>query len=247
MVDNSWIDSDRANIGQHKAIRLKVYLCIAIVILSGVGVVALHGVGSNSSLYQAEGILIDYGEYRTYWTNIPQTQSTDPVEMLDISCKGAYVPEQEEGLRYDMAEDGTLTMVEYYDGINIVPVEADETHSWDLWTVDQSGKPAKTDDRSIRTSDYKCVIWAYTQKEDGKPAVTVDATNTCIYGYSQPSRLITLSPVSTEIVWSVGALNTIVGTDSFSDYPATIKEKRDQNLITTVGTYLAPSYESIMN
>lgn len=62
-----------------------------------------------------------------------------------------------------------------------------------------------------------------------------------------PGRVVTLSPVSTEIVWSVGAVNTIVGTDSYSDYPLTIKERRAQNLIATVGTYLAPSYESIMH
>lgn len=105
MVDNSWIESDRTNAGQTKAIRLKVYISIAILIVSGIGVVALHGVGSNATLYQAEGILIDYGDYRTFWTDIKQTESTDPVEMLNMACTNA-------GLKYTMEND-VLSMVEY--------------------------------------------------------------------------------------------------------------------------------------
>ena len=88
MVDNSWIDEDRTDVGQSKAVRFKVYLTVAVIIISGIGIVALHGVGSNATLYQAEGILVDYGDYRTFWTDIKASESTDPVEMLDMACEG---------------------------------------------------------------------------------------------------------------------------------------------------------------
>ena len=94
-------------------------------------------------------------------------------------------------------------------------------------------------------TDYTVVIWAYTTA-DGVPMPAVDATATSIYGYAEPYRIVSLSPVCTETLNSVRGTQKIVGTDVYSDYPAEIKEGHKTGDIATVGSYTDPSYESIM-
>ena len=63
-----------------------------------------------------------------------------------------------------MDDDTVLTMVQFkpYEGAPAEDIANTDTHTWNLWTVDSSGKVSMTEDHSISTSDYKCVIWAYT-------------------------------------------------------------------------------------
>jgi iron complex transport system substrate-binding protein len=46
---------------------------------------------------------------------------------------------------------------------------------------------------------------------------------------------------------SVNAVSTLVGTDSYSNYPHSVAEARMRGDITTVGDYVFPSYEMIMS
>lgn len=57
-----------------------------------------------------------------------------------------------------------LTMVQFkaYEGAPAEDIANTDTHTWELWTVDSSGKATKSPDHKISTRDYKCVIWAYT-------------------------------------------------------------------------------------
>ncbi|MBE6526548.1 MAG: hypothetical protein E7Z63_02100 [Thermoplasmata archaeon] len=239
-IDNSWIESDRAASGQAKMLKTKTLITVIVVIAAALGVIAFHDLGSNATLYQSQGIVIDYGDYKTVWTDVDYDLETeDPLEMLDIACTQHDIARQ-----FD--SDGNLYSVEYYDYLKRETVANNENHKWGLWTVDYEGGMKQSDTYSIDASDYNVVIWAYTET-GGKPTIAVDSTNTSVYGYSQASRVVTLSPVSTEIVSYVSGPYPIVGTDSYSDYPASIKTGRDNGTIATVGTFLSPSYESILN
>ena len=89
-------------------------------------------------------------------------------------------------------------------------------------------------------------IWAFTAK-DGVPMPAVDATATSIYGYAEPKRIVSLSPVCTETLNSVGGIQKVVGTDSYSNYPEYIDEGHKNGKVAVVGTYTDPSYEAVMN
>ena len=237
MADNSWVRSDRdTGYPGNRVIRMKVILT-ALIILAGVGFTfLLNGVGSNATQYQSEGIVIDFGEYNTVWTNISFSETDNPMELLEIACDSHYgtVP----GLT-----DGVLTSIETDKGT----ISNDSTHSWGLWYVAPGSFDfVKSDTYDIKASNYSVLSWAYTEA-DGQPSVGVDATATSIYGYSQPHSLVTLSPVCTEIVGAMDAANMIVGTDQSSNYPSSIITGKEEKWISEVGMYTDPSYEAIMN
>ena len=245
MIDNTWMKSDRRKIGangQVRIVRAKVLTTVIIIMAAGLGVILFHDLGSNATLYQSEGILIDFGEYRTQWTDVDYTETTDPMELLDIACS-------ERGIDRVIDPDGNLFSVQYTDGITTVDVTNDPDHTWGLWTVGSDGSAKRSGSYDIDASDYTVTIWAYTDNNGGKPAVAVDSSNTSIYGYSNgmSPKIVTLSPLATEVTCAVGGTTTIVGTDQFSDYPASIRAGKEKGNIAVVGTYLSPSYESIMN
>jgi len=215
---------------------MKVMLTI-ILLCAGTGLtILMHGVGSNATQYQSEGIAIDYGNYRTVWTDISFTESDDPVELLKIACQTNYSKDP-------VFTDGVLTAIESDTGT----IANDSEHTWDLWYVEKGKHDfVKSSDYNIKASDYTLLSWAYTQTGN-TPTVGVDATGTSIYGYAQPHSVITLSPVCTELVGAMDAANMIVGTDRDSDYPSIVQKGKDEHTIAEVGTYTTPSYESIMH
>ena len=239
MVDNSWIDSDRRKpVGDthSKMMSMKVMLTVAIILIGCIVTVVVHSVGSDSSAYQAEGILIDVGDYKTYWTDIRYSENTDdPKELLEIAC----------GLKgYSCVfTDGKLTSVT----VEGIEYSNNSLKTWDLWYVEKNGYDySKSDTYSIRCGNYTVVTWAY-MGSDEVPTVAVDATANCIYGYNKPSYTVTLSPVCSELVGAMKATSTIIGTDESSNYPTAIKTGKANKTISVVGTYTDPSYESIMS
>ena len=239
MIDNSWIDSDRQKpaVDKHsKMMSMKVMITVAIVLIGCLVTVVVHSVGSESSAYQAEGILIDLGDYKTYWTDIRYSENTeDPKELLEKACElKGYSCLFEDDKLVSVTIEGT----EY---INTAEKR------WNLWYVDKDEFDyTLSDSYSIKASKYTIVTWAYTGDGE-KPAVAVDATATCIYGYTKPSTTVTLSPVCTELVGAMKATSTIVGTDESSNYPTAVKTGKENKTISVVGTYTDPSYESIMH
>ncbi|MCQ2070938.1 MAG: ABC transporter substrate-binding protein [archaeon] len=192
----------------------------------------MSGVGSNATVFQSEGIVIDFGEYRTTWYEADFKTVSDPVELLKKAC---------EKNNYEYAFDGNGKLV------SVDGVSDKEVSEWNLWYVEK-GKtvPEVSGTYSIDPSKYAVTIWAYCDK-DAKPTVAVDASGVSIYGYHQADRVVTLSPVSTETVCSVNGINTIVGTDAYSNYPSAIVKGHEIKDIAIVGTFTDPSYESIMH
>ena len=240
MVDNSWVKNDRnvSKSSQSRIVKVKVYVTIAILVACAILTIAFNGLGSNATQYQSEGVVVDFGDYYTIWTDIDFNKTTDPVEMLeDVKTEHSV-----DNFDYTMT-DGILTSVHFS--------ETDYTNTdskkWNLWYISDGEFDAiKSDTYSIDASKYTVVIWAYTEN-DNKPMPAVDATATSIYGYAEPMRVVSLSPVCTETIYSVKGVQKIVGTDSYSNYPASIDEGHKLGTIAIVGSYTDPSYEAIMN
>ncbi len=240
MVDNGWINEDkRAPMSpQSRLFRTKVFITISILILAAVCTVAMNGVGSNVTQYKSEGIVVDFGDYSTIWTNADFNINDDPVELLDTVKK----EHSSAGFDY-LLEDSKLTSITYNG--STYSNNADE--NWSLWTVSKGEFDAvKSETYSIKSSDYTVVIWAYTSQSE-TPAVAVDATGTSIYGYAEPFRVVSLSPTCTETINSVLGLQKIVGTDSYSNYPDYVVKGHENGSIAIVGSYTDPSYEAIMS
>ncbi len=237
MIDNSWIKQDRGPSGPgNRALRLKVMLTVFLILFGSCLTLLMNGVGSNATQYQSEGVVIDYGDYNTVWTDVSFNETNNPVELLNIACATHYS-------NSPIMTDGVLTAIDNGEEI----IANDATHKWGLWYVEKGKYDFKeSSDYNINASDYTVISWAYT-KEGEQPTVAVDATATSIYGYAMPHSLVTLSPVCTELVGAMDAASTIVGTDQSSNYPSIIQRGKDEHTIAEVGTYLNPSYEAIMN
>jgi iron complex transport system substrate-binding protein len=61
----------------------------------------------------------------------------------------------------------------------------------------------------------------------------------------QPKRIVSLSPSNTEILFAVGAGEQVVGVTDYCDYPLIVKDKINEEKITTVGGYWNPSIDTI--
>ncbi len=239
MVDNSWVEADRKRGGgQSRVMRLKVAITIAIIVVGAIAAVAFNGLGSNATQYKSEGIVVDFGDYNTIWADADLNIINDPVLLLN-AVKSQHASE---GFDYTL-EDGKPVDIQYSE----VDYPNDGTHTWGLWCISDGEYDAvKMDDYAIKVSDYSVVIWAYTTAE-GKPMPAVDATATSVYGYASPTKIVSLSPVCTETINSVGGVHKIVGTDAYSDYPKIVVERQKEGTISIVGSYTDPSYEAIMS
>jgi ABC-type Fe3+-hydroxamate transport system substrate-binding protein len=117
----------------------------------------------------------------------------------------------------------------------------DDVTAWTLWTMSARGKDwvKSTDDPdTVIISDTEYVAWSHnTGGEVHKPINPIDATGVNIISMiSNAKRVVTLSASITEIVAAIDE-SKIVGTDDFSDFPATVKAKIDNKEIKTVGGY----------
>lgn len=231
MIDNSWIHSSNGTRPKRSISKIKVSLTLSILLVGTILTLCLNGLGANSTQYQSEGIVIDFGGYKTVWTDADYNTVSDPVELLDNACKTHS---------YTHAIDGDGKVVE------INGISNTEDHTWGLWYVPRGKLDfVKADSYSCSAKDYTVMAWAYCSS-DGAPSVGVDASGTSIYGYSTARSTITLSPSATEILGSLDAVSTLVGTDFYSDYPSSVVDGKANNSIKVVGTYTDPSYESIM-
>ena len=212
--------------------KTKVVITALIILSCGILTVSLSGLGSNATQYQAEGLVIEFEHYNTVWTDASFREYETVSELTDYACSN-------QGYTFTKDASGKITSI---DG------KTDSSEStWSLWVADNDASSlSKSSDYNLRCEGHKVIVWAYCP-EGSEPTLALDATGTSIYGYAQAQRTVTLSPVCTEIVSAMNALSTIVGTDSFSDYPDTIVTEKKNGHIATVGTYVSPSYEAIMH
>lgn len=207
----------------------KVAVSIVLVLLgASLAVVMTSGTSAQST----EGVVVDFGDRDITYTDVPDKDS-DAVSALRYAC--SYND-------YDLEFDGWNVI-----SVNSVP-SSGSTDVWGLY-VTYKGSTEWTavtgDPESIILSDYSVVAWALCAPGD-KPTPGVDATGICYYQYPTANRVISLAPSCTETVCAVGAFNSLVGTDMYSNYPAAVVEGQRNGTIALVGGYTNPSYEMVI-
>ena len=207
--------------------RAKVAASAAVLLIGLVATILASG--TSTAVDYSSGIVIDFGDYDAVYS--PQDEADTPEEALEAAC---------DSLGYDLSyKDGSV--------YSIGGTAATSTASWALYVV-YSGDTEWTlleDAGDTVLSDYTAVCYGYCA--DGEdPAPAVDSTGYSIYGYDTPTRIVSLAPSCTETICSVGGAEYIVGTDLYSNYPASIVEGQEDGTIAIVGGFTNPSYEKIL-
>ena len=63
----------------------------------------------------------------------------------------------------------------------------------------------------------------------------------------RPERIISMAPSCTEILFAVGAGDSVVGVTEYCNYPLEVEEKKEKGEIKVIGGYSTPSIEKIEN
>ena len=63
----------------------------------------------------------------------------------------------------------------------------------------------------------------------------------------KPERIVSMAPSSTEILFAVGAGDSVVGVTSFCNYPPEVEDKVNNGDIAVIGGYSTPSLEKIVD
>lgn len=212
--------------------RGRTILSVSIVV-AGVVLACIAGMFvSDAETEQAQGVVIDFGERNTVWTDAELSQFSSEIDLLRYAC-------DQNGLQLTIAEDGTVSDI---DG---TPNEGDSR--WDLWVI----YPGSSEWVKLSSpydqdpSEFTVSSWSYVV-EGGEPTVAVDYSGNPIYGYQQKLRVVSLSPSITEILASVKADKILVGVDSYSDYPQSVVDATASGSVSIIGTYSSPSFELIV-
>ena len=213
------------------ALKLKTVLSLLIIVVGALAV-PFFATEAKAPQPQASGFLIDFGDWNVTWTEMDMQKNSDPYEALDTAC-------QDNNFTSTVGDDGTVT--------EINGVSADDTHTWDLWTISNNSLTwvKQSNPQNVNLSGFTIAAWAYNDSKS-LPTVAVDGTGRSIYGYPQAQRTITLSPAMTGIVGSLRAVDTLVGTDLYSTYPDSVVAGQNSGKIKILGDYLNPSFEQIV-
>lgn len=220
-------------------IKLKALLSVAIV-ASGAFMMLIIGTGTAGTVYQAQGLVLDFGDRDTVWTEADLHMINDPFELLTSAC-------DQNGFEYEVT-DGTVTKIIRITYDDIEAYESDTERSWDFWIIksgDLEWTKISPPYNDLKLLNYTACSWAYCS-EDERPSVGADRAGNSIYGYVRPNRIASLAPSITETIGALNAVSTLVATDSYSNYPYSVVQGQSNGDIAKVGAYNAPSYEMIM-
>lgn len=220
-------------------IKLKALLSVVIV-ASGAFMMMLIGTGTAGTVYQANGLVLDFGGRDTVWTDADLHVINDPVELFTSVC-------DENGFEYEIIDETVMKVVKItYDSSETY--ESDSERTWDFWVI-KKGETEWTKTSppysSLTLLNYTTCAWAYCSETE-TPSVGADRAGNSIYGYVRPSRTVSLAPSITETLGALNAVSTLVATDKYSNYPYSVVQGQMRGDIAIVGEYNAPSYEMIM-
>ena len=63
----------------------------------------------------------------------------------------------------------------------------------------------------------------------------------------RPARIVSMAPSCTEMLFSVGAGDSVVGVTEYCDYPSEVEKKKEKGEIVVIGGYSTPNIEKIMD
>lgn len=219
-----------------RSIRAKI-LGSAIIVVMIVAALPLVGV-TESSADTREGVVLDFGYWDSEWIDTPLASGMDGDDVLDHVCRlrGYEVTRLSDGSVYSV--NGQMNLVGVKWGMYVL--------SGDAWV--------EADPSAIDAGDHRVITWARTSGADALVPGT-DYSGFGYYGYAsegkslrtgQELRIVTLAPSVTETLCAVGGEDLIVGTDLYSNYPASIVEGHDDGSIAITGGYTDPSFEWII-
>ena len=208
------------------ATQLKASVTVAILVI-GITLGCFVSFSDDVTAKQSTGILIDFGDYDIDWIDVDVKRYNDPLALLEYGC---------DNLSYSYTVDNGVVK-------EINGVYSNDERSWSTWVIIDSKWVKKGNDMSPK--DYSVIAWAYCS-EDEEPVIAVDALGNSIFGYPRANRVVSLSPSVTEIIGSLSAVTTLVGTDLYSNYPNSVVEGHEDGSIAVVGGYTNPSFEKIV-
>ena len=211
------------------ALKLKTLLSLLIIFVGALSV-PFFITNTNADQPQASGFLIDFGDWNVTWAEMDMQKNSNPYDALSTAC-------QANNFTF-VTEDGVVT--------EINGVSSDNTCTWGLWTISNNSITwvKESNPQNVDLSGYTIAAWAYCGEKE-TPTVAVDDSGRSIYGYQTAQRTITLSPALTEIMGSLRAVDTLVGTDKYSNYPDSVVAGQNSGKIQIVGDFLNPSFEQI--
>ncbi|MEM1873603.1 MAG: ABC transporter substrate-binding protein, partial [Acidilobaceae archaeon] len=80
----------------------------------------------------------------------------------------------------------------------------------------------------------------------GYPMVLRDWSGRDVVLLKPPRRVVSLAPSVTESVYYIGALETLVGVDEFSNFPPVVVELREKGVLRSIGGFWNPSIELVV-
>lgn len=82
--------------------------------------------------------------------------------------------------------------------------------------------------------------------ENPYPMRIIDFMNREVLIMSQPNRIVSCSPSTTEILAALNLTRYIIGVDEYSDYPPEVKHLRDEGVIENIGGVTTINIEKIL-
>jgi iron complex transport system substrate-binding protein len=208
-------------------------LTISIVLIIVGASLAVAATSTQSPAVSTDGIIIDFGNRDITFVGVDTAAYPDAFSALEYACASE---------KFLLVSDG-----EAVEAIDSRPASPG-AYSWGLYVTnigDRDWTKVNGTPSEILIAGYSAVAWALCA-EGESPTWAVDSTGVSYYGYPMAKRVICLAPSVTETVVAIGGLNTIVGTDLYSDFPMSVVEAQNKGKIAIVGGYSNPSFELIL-
>jgi len=78
------------------------------------------------------------------------------------------------------------------------------------------------------------------------PLKLVDDANRVVVIKSEPQRIVSMSPSSTEILFALGLGDRVVGVTQYCNYPPKVNELKEKGRLTVIGGFWTPDVEKIV-
>jgi iron complex transport system substrate-binding protein len=102
-------------------------------------------------------------------------------------------------------------------------------------------------DQQDQIDEYQETILNQTQQiEEYKQVTLVDRMGNVVTFTEPPERIVSLAPSNTEILFAIGAGDSVVGVTDYCDYPHNFAAWIDAGNMTSIGNYWNPSVEPIV-
>ena len=180
------------------------------------------------------------GSSITQWNSV--TDNTSDIFSLDIGI--------DEGKEVEFTVSSTLSLsYEWIWSVNSEEVKESEGESSDLsytfgehgiYNVSVVGKG-----ENETTKCWNVTVWLVIEEENDVRELE-GLEDYPLRIPKKPGRIISMAPSATEILFAVGAGDSVVGVTSFCNYPPEVVDKVNNGEIEVIGGYSTPSLEKIV-